>query len=41
VEKVKLDLTEVELGGMDWINLDQGRDQRRTFVNTVMKLQIP
>jgi hypothetical protein len=27
--------------GMDWINLDQDRDQWRAPVNTIMNLQVP
>jgi hypothetical protein len=40
-DNTKMDLTAIELGGMDWINLAQDRDQWRTLVNTVMNLQIP
>jgi hypothetical protein len=38
---IKMDLTEIRLGGMDWINVAQGRDQWRALVNTVMNLWIP
>jgi hypothetical protein len=31
-----MDLREIGLGGMDWIELAQGRDQWRALVNTVM-----
>jgi hypothetical protein len=27
--------------GMDWIDLDQDRDQRRALLNTVMNLRVP
>jgi hypothetical protein len=41
VDNIRMDLREKGLG-MDWINLDQDRDQwRRAFVNTVMNLQVP
>jgi hypothetical protein len=36
-----MDLIEVGLGGIDWIDLAQERDQRRDRVNTVMNLRVP
>ena len=35
-----MDLQEVGLGGMDWIDLAQNRDRWRTLVNAVMKLRV-
>jgi hypothetical protein len=32
---------EIEGGGVDRINLDQGRGQWRAFVNMVMNLRVP
>jgi hypothetical protein len=29
------------MGGMDWIDLAQDRDQRRDLENTVMNLRVP
>ena len=29
------------MGGMDWIDLAQDRDRRRSLVNAVMKLRVP
>jgi hypothetical protein len=36
-----MDLQEVVFGGMDWIDLAQGRDKRQALVNAVLNLQIP
>jgi hypothetical protein len=33
-----MDLGEIGLGGMDWIDLTQEKDQWRTVVDTVMNL---
>jgi hypothetical protein len=34
---MKMHFRDVGLGGMDWIDLGQDRDQWRALVNTVMK----
>jgi hypothetical protein len=36
-----MDLREVGLEGMDWIDLDQNRDRLRAVVNSVMNLRVP
>jgi hypothetical protein len=36
-----MDLREIGLDGMDWIELAQDRGQWRTLVNTVMNLRVP
>jgi hypothetical protein len=36
---IKMDLGEIECGGMDWIHLAQDMDWWRALVNTVMKLR--
>jgi transcription termination factor 2 len=41
VDNIKIDLREIGLDGMDWIDLAQDRDQWRTLVNTVMNLRVP
>jgi hypothetical protein len=38
VESIKIDLTEIEWDGMDWIDLAQDRDQWTALMNTVMNL---
>jgi hypothetical protein len=39
-ENIKMDPTEMEWGGTDWIDLAQGRDQWRALVITVMNLRV-
>jgi hypothetical protein len=41
VDNIKTDLREMGLGGMDWIDLAQDRDQWIALVNTVMNLRVP
>jgi hypothetical protein len=41
VDNIKIDLREIGWVGIDWIDLDQDRDQWRALVNTVMKLRAP
>jgi hypothetical protein len=36
-----MNLREIGLNGMDWIDLAQNRDQWRALMNTVMNLQVP
>jgi hypothetical protein len=40
-DNIKMDLTEIECGGMHWIDLAQDRDQWWALVNTVMNLWVP
>jgi hypothetical protein len=40
-DNIKMDLSQIGWGGMNWIHLVQDRDQWRTLVNTVMKLRVP
>jgi hypothetical protein len=38
---IRMDLREIGLGGMDWIDLAQDREQWRSLLNTVINLRIP
>jgi hypothetical protein len=40
VDIIKMQLKDIEWGGMDWIDQVQDRDQWRALVNTVMNLRI-
>jgi hypothetical protein len=40
-DNIKMDLKEVECGGMDWIDVVQDKDRWRALVNAVMNLQVP
>jgi hypothetical protein len=41
VDNIKIDLREIEWGGMDWIDLAQDRDQWSALLNRVMHLRVP
>jgi hypothetical protein len=41
VDNVKMELRETGWGGMDWIDLAQGRDQWRVLLNTVLNFLVP
>jgi len=38
---IRMDLQEVECGGMDWIDLAQDMDRWQALVNAIMNLQVP
>jgi hypothetical protein len=40
-DNIKMEFRETELGGMDWIDLAQDRDQWRDLVNMEMNLRVP
>jgi hypothetical protein len=41
VDNIKVDLTGIGWGGMDWIDLLQDMEQLRALVNAIMKLRVP
>jgi hypothetical protein len=41
VDNIKIDLREIGLDGMGWIDLAQDRDQWRALVNMAMNLWVP
>jgi hypothetical protein len=40
VDNIKMDLREVGLDGVDWIDIAQDRDQWRALVNAVLNLRV-
>jgi hypothetical protein len=40
MNNIKMDLREIGLDGMDWIDLAKNRDQWRALVNTEMNFQV-
>jgi hypothetical protein len=41
VDNIKMDLREIGLNGVDWIDMAEDKDQWRALVNTVLNLQVP
>jgi hypothetical protein len=39
-DTIRMNLMETGLEGVDWIQIDQVRDQMRALVNTVMNLRV-
>jgi hypothetical protein len=40
-DNIKMDLNEIWCEGVDWMRLDQNRNQWRALVNTEMNLRVP
>jgi hypothetical protein len=41
IDNIKMDLSEIGFGGVDWIALAQDRYRWRALVNVVMNLRVP
>jgi hypothetical protein len=40
-DHIKMDIREIGMGGMDWIDLVQDRDQWRAVVKRILNLRVP
>jgi len=40
-DNIKMDLQEVGWGGMDWLELAEGRDRWWVLVNVVLNVRVP
>jgi hypothetical protein len=40
-DNIKMDVQEVRMGGMDWIDSAQDKDRSRAFVSAVMNIRVP
>jgi hypothetical protein len=41
VDNIKMNLREIGLDGMDWIDLAQNRDQWKALMNIILNLWVP
>jgi hypothetical protein len=40
-DNIRMNLREIECGGVDWIHLAQDRDQWRSLLDVVMNFRVP
>jgi hypothetical protein len=41
MDSIRMDLSEIGWDGVDWIDVNQDRDQWRAVANTVMNFRVP
>jgi hypothetical protein len=41
VDNIKIDLREIDWGGMDWNDLAEDKDRWRAFISTAINLRVP
>jgi hypothetical protein len=41
IDNIKMDLSEIGLGGVDWIVVAQDRYRRRALLNSVVNIRVP
>jgi hypothetical protein len=41
VDNIKVDVSDIECEGVDWIAMDQDRNKWRAILNTVINLRVP
>jgi hypothetical protein len=41
MDNIRMDLGDIEWGGVDWIGMDHDRDKWRALVKALMNLRVP